>query len=167
MIISNFNQVLYIKDDRLYWKSTNKPAGYWHTTSIDKNPKWVVVINDKRYAAARVAYCILHFKGYDEIPSDRVVLFRDGNPQNMAYSNLVLGTKKQVAILNSLNTLEKASGGVSRRHNKFRAAIYIDGRRHPLGNFDTQEEAHNAYVCAFKKHLLPFIKGFDKCQYAI
>lgn len=42
--------------------------------------------------------------------------------------------------------------GVCRNHNRFRATIKIDGKQKFLGNFDSAEEAHAAYLEAKRKH---------------
>jgi hypothetical protein len=44
-----------------------------------------------------------------------------------------------------------------KQRKKWKARIYINGRRHFLGYWDTEEEASDAYIAALaaKRHALP------------
>ncbi len=73
-------------------------------------------------------------------------------------NNKVYAPDLCVFVPRQLNTLLLACGaakgdlpqGVSfdKQGNKFRAQIYIDGKKKNLGRFDTEQEAYNAYKAA-------------------
>lgn len=73
----------------------------------------------------------------------------DGNGLNNCRSNLRLGTQS----LNSVNR-KRTPGpylrGVRPKKNKWQAYIKVAGKQRSLGYYDTQEEAHAAYLAAAK-----------------
>jgi hypothetical protein len=42
--------------------------------------------------------------------------------------------------------------GYSKKYNKFQSRIVVDGKTIYLGHFNTEYEAHNAYLDAKSKH---------------
>jgi HNH endonuclease/AP2 domain len=83
----------------------------------------------------------------------RVIIdHRDGDPSNNRWDNLRRATVAQNGA-NKPRHRNNTSGfkGVCRDRGRWRAAIYKNGRRHPLGNFPTPEAAHAAYVKAARK----------------
>ena len=49
--------------------------------------------------------------------------------------------------------------GVRMNGNKFQAQAGLNGKKHYLGNFDTEEEAHEAYLIFAKEHHGEFFNG--------
>lgn len=76
----------------------------------------------------------------------------NGNALDNRRENLRIATRSQ----NAMNTRMYANNktgfrGVRRTKNKYEASITSDGKRYPLGFFDTAEEAHEAYKAKAKE----------------
>ncbi len=78
----------------------------------------------------------------------------DRNKSNNAFSNLRISTESQ-NIANSKLHRDSTTGfkGVTKRknQNKYRARIRYEGNLISLGDYDTPEEAHEAYCKAAKR----------------
>ena len=113
---------------------------------------WTICINNKQYYAHRLAW--LYMMGSNPIYAlDHI----DANKLNNAFTNLRECTPAQnsqnfikAKITNKIGLL-----GVSVRGNKFRARIGINKIIINIGQFDTSEEAHNAYLM-YKRQLHDF-----------
>lgn len=75
----------------------------------------------------------------------------DRNKRNNHYSNLRLATVRENAQ-NKLTGRIKLKGAFFKKHlNKWCSQIVVDGKTKHLGYFDTDKEAHEAYVSASKE----------------
>ncbi len=117
-----------------------------------KDGRVMLHINHKLYQASRMAW--LYVYGYiPELEIDHI----NGNPSDNRIDNLRIAThlqnqqnRRSPSIKNKLKVL-----GVSRSGKKYRASISIFGKYKHLGQFDTIEQAHNAYLIA-KRNLHEF-----------
>lgn len=71
---------------------------------------------------------------------------KDGNPRNNKFSNLREATDAE----NKQNVIGPRKG-YTRHGLKFRAKVGVDGEDVMLGSFETEDEAHGAYIAAKKK----------------
>lgn len=108
-------------------------------------------VKRKLYLAHRLAWWFV----YGEMPDhniDHINGVRDDN----RICNLRLDTDKQnqqnITTLSKNNKSGFAGVSWSKRMNKWRADIHIEGKSIYLGNYDTPEEAHAAYLCAKREH---------------
>lgn len=69
---------------------------------------------------------------------------RDRNPLNNKWNNLRAATRSQ--NLANRRGWGKYLKGVQKNKNKWRANIKVDGKTTSLGNYDTEQQAHEAYV---------------------
>lgn len=108
-------------------------------------------VKRKLYLAHRLAWWFVYGKMPDH-NIDHINGVRDDN----RICNLRLDTDKQnqqnITTLSKNNKSGFAGVSWSKRMNKWRADIYIEGKSIYLGNYDTPEEASAAYLCAKKKH---------------
>ncbi|GAB3763566.1 HNH endonuclease [Ramlibacter monticola] len=108
-----------------------------------------ISVDGRSYRAHRLAW--MHV--YGAWPKG-VIDHIDHNRANNALANL-----RDVSVVgNNQNVIEplrrNRSGvlGVSKKRSKWRATIGIDGRSVHIGTFDSQEEAHAAYLAAKRAH---------------
>ena len=109
-------------------------------------------INKKHKALHRVIY-YAHNQEWimSDVSKNNFIDHIDGDKTNNNISNLRVVTSQQ----NSFNTRAK---GISwnKCAKKWGARIYLNRKKIHLGYFDTEEEAHNAYLEAKKKyHIIP------------
>jgi len=107
---------------------------------------WTIHIDGRNYRAHQLAW--LYMQGEWGRP---LIDHRDGNPLNNRWSNLRLSSHTENAA-NRPRLRSNTSGfkGVSfdRRRGKWLAQIQKQGRRYPIGRYDTAQEAHEAYATA-------------------
>ena len=104
-----------------------------------------ISIDNRKFTTHRIAYAMYH--GY--MNEDLVVDHINGDVTNNRISNLRLIPM----ITNCQNVADKpykhgSTGylGVSKRGNKYRAQIWVNGTNRDLGRFNTPEEAHSKYI---------------------
>jgi len=127
------------------WRT--RPAKCIHVGDVagakDKRGYITIGIRGKVYKAHRLAW--LHTHG--EWPSD-LMDHMDGNKSNNRLSNLrVTDASGNTENIRKPNRRNKSGFlGVIRFQNKWRASITIRKKTHWIGDFDTPEEAHQAYL---------------------
>ena len=133
------------------WKVTNKwsraSAGVV-AGSLHSNGYWYIQIDGRKYLAHRLAWLITN----GALPADQIDHI-DGDRANNRLANLREATNAE----NQQNLRRAPRGsttgllGASPHGGGFKARIRVDGERRHLGQFDTPEQAHAAYLVAKKK----------------
>lgn len=125
----------------------NKPAG----TAVNRNGYHVVGLCNKDFRVHRILYMLYH---NTTIPDGLQVDHEDENKRNNTFKNLRLGTCRQNNCNQSKqkNNTSGYKGVYLDKTNKFRAQISINSIYMYLGNFNTAEEAHEAYKAASMKY---------------
>jgi hypothetical protein len=82
------------------------------------------------------------FLGLDMTDTTRQVDHINGIRHDNRLENLRLVTHQQ----NNFNRTKAKGYGWNKRVRKWHAQIKIDGKQQFLGNFDSEEDAHNAYL---------------------
>ena len=122
-----------------YWKIVKQTPNYKGNSSIK--------INKKMYLYHRVVYKICN-PDWDitDVSSDNEVDHICGvRPKDNSIKNLRILNHQQ----NQWNCLHYAKGYYfCKKHNKYKAQIHINGKTINLGSYDTEEEAHTAYLKA-------------------
>ena len=146
-------ELILINDkDLYYWydKSGERKIKnpYWRRKKIylDKTNNYLKTnINNKEFKFHRIVYFAHNIKWniYDN-SDDNMIDHRDENKLNNHISNLRVFNKSQ----NRRNSgvYRNAKGYTKTKYGKYQASITINGKRKPLGNFDTEEEAHEVYL---------------------
>ena len=140
----DLHNIFYYKDGLLFYKKTNKKAGWGSHSSYNK-----VEINYKIYCQHRVIFLMQH--GY--LP--KVVDHIDGNRYNNKIENLRATDQSKNALYarkKSHNTSGVKGVHFHRICNKWWARISIDGKRKSLGLFDDLELAELVMMEAREKH---------------
>ena len=109
-------------------------------TSVGKSGYYHGYCSGKYYQAHRVVFYLTH--GYWPKVVDHV----DGNRLNNAPANL-RGTTQVENMHN-----QQVVRGFIKDRGKFRARIHVGGRYISLGTYNTEEEAHAAYLIGKKQH---------------
>lgn len=146
------NEIFLYSDGQLYWKISTHPrikigdlAGSYTSGYIN------IELFKKTYKAHRIVW-VMHF---GEIPEGCVIDHINGIGTDNRLLNLRLATRSQ-NTQNSTKRKNTASKykGVSwhARQQKWNAVIQVDGIRHHITSFDTEEEAHKAY-CEVAKEI--------------
>lgn len=116
--------------------------------------RWIR-INNKRFTAHRVAWIYVYGEIQDHIQIDHI----NGNRADNRLVNLRLATRSENACniqkARSHNKLGILGVHFRKDNKKFRAVIKVNGKIKNLGQFDTAEEAGEAYLKA-KRELHPF-----------
>jgi hypothetical protein len=94
----------------------------------------------KKAAIHRIMY-YAHHPEWDIYDPKKCIDHIDGNRQNNKIENLRPVTFQQ----NSFNRTAKGCN-FDKRSGKWKAYIHLDGRHHHIGFFETEVEAHNAYM---------------------
>ena len=135
---------LRYENDEFYIKAEKTHRGYkegeWRKLSVINHSDGykIVRIDDKMYKLHRViAYLFL---GLDIENKNKQIDHINGNRSDNRLENLRIVNNQQ----NHFN--QTKAKGYSKRGNKFIAYIKINGKSIHLGCFNTEEEAHNAYL---------------------
>jgi excinuclease UvrABC ATPase subunit len=124
----------------LYWKINRGRRGKINTVAGNLNPSGYVHvrIDGILYKAHRVIYALAYLKSHileiDHIDGDR--------------SNNRLGNLREVS--RSVNTQNTKARGTWKWQGRWKAQIMANYKKISLGSFDTEEEAHQAYLAAKK-----------------
>jgi len=128
-----------------------------------KNPKWTIVentnnhigynvigINGKKILRQRLlAYCFL---GLDDIVGERgaddCIDHKSGNKLDNSIANLRITTHQG----NQHNRTKAKGYSWDKRDKKWKAKISLNGKRIHLGYYETEEEAHQAYLDGKEKY---------------
>jgi hypothetical protein len=124
----------------LYWKIDRTGAAKTGTVagSLDKEGYTTVKIDKSIYKAHRVIYGLSYsLSSFEEI--DHI----DGNKSNNKLSNLR-------AVSRAVNQQNNKVRGTYQHRNCWQAVLKANGKKRYLGSFDTEEEAHQAYLAAKK-----------------
>lgn len=121
-----------------------KKAGY-----ITSNGYYQTRINNVKCANHRLAFIYM----LDKEPA-QFVDHIDGNRLNNSWNNLREATYAENAQNLVAPRINNKVGiiGVHKKRNKFIAQIMTDGKKKYIGQFDTPEEAHQAYVNAKRQY---------------
>ena len=134
----DFNNINYNPETGLFYSITNieKPIG-----TINKGGYVVFRANGKLHYAHRVAY----FLCYGDVPY--MVDHINGIKHDNRIKNLRLATDQ-------INCHNRKASGVTKpkQTKKFAASITVNKIRKHLGYFNTQDEAHQAYLAAKRIH---------------
>ena len=113
-----------------------------------------IMLDNKRYQAHRLAWLYVH-GNFPEKDIDHINEIKTDN----RICNLRLDSNRENEQNVSSVRLNNTSGltGVTwhKKHKEWRAQIKIKGKKKYLGQYNTPEEAHAAYLCA-KTELHPF-----------
>lgn len=111
-------------------------------------------VDGHQYLAHRLAWLYTH----GEWPKNEIDHI-DGNKTNNRIANI----RDVTPSVNQQNQRKARSGtgflGVTLSQGRFRALIGVAGKQHYLGNYDTPELAHAAYLNAKRR----FHEGFSAC----
>jgi hypothetical protein len=139
-------------DGRVERSDPRRKIPQWKPIKIKPHPRgeFEIEIAERQYKVHRIiAACFL---GLDiENPED-VIDHRDGNPSNNRIENLRVTTRQG----NDWNRTRAKGYYWNMARNKWLAQIRVNGKGISLGYFDTEEEAHQAYLDAKKiYHVIP------------
>lgn len=136
----------------------------WYKISVTATTKGynTLVINmhgkNKYIQMHRLVFFIHHpsWNIYDS-SKDNVIDHIDGNKANNKIENLQCVTNHE-----NLMNIKKTKGySLNKgRGKKWKASIRVNGKSIHLGNFDTEEEAHNAYLIGKAKYHIICPKSF-------
>tara|TARA_R110000796_G_C14254252_1_gene399027 strand:- start:2 stop:469 length:468 start_codon:yes stop_codon:yes gene_type:complete len=124
----------------LYWKIDRGQRGKINTVAGHLGPYGYVLVgfDNKLYRAHRIIYALAYaqspLKDIDHIDGDR--------------SNNRLINLREVS--RSVNLQNNKSRGTAVFRDRWQAGIRVNSKRKHLGHFDTEEEAHQAYLAAKK-----------------
>lgn len=109
-------------------------------------------IHRHQYRAARLAYLFMIGRW-----PNKAIDHKDGNPSNDKWSNLRLASDSQ-NMWNRKGNSRKLKGAF-REHGKYRAIICYKNKLIGLGLFQTEQQAHRAYIKAAKHHFGEFARA--------
>jgi hypothetical protein len=138
---------VYKTGEIVFWdeKKTNNYIQGWNIhKKISSKNYYYYNINYKKIKEHRIlAYTFLNLDINDK---DKQIDHINGNRNDNRLENLRIVSNQQ----NQFN--RKNTKGYSKQNNKFIAKIRINKKQIHLGCYDTEEEAHNAYLEAKQKY---------------
>lgn len=142
---SILREIFEYKDGNLYWKKTssNRVKVGQKAGSEDNKGYRRIRVFGKDYLAHRLIF----FYHHGWLP--QFVDHKDTNPRNNRIENLRPLTHSQ-NIANGRSTTSSSGyrGVTSLKNGKFIAQVMKNYKNHHLGQFDSAEEAHQAYLRA-------------------
>ena len=134
------------KTGKFRWRARNRLRHkVGHVAGFrQRSLSWCINIHGRCYRAHQLAW--LYMKGEWGRP---IIDHRDGNPLNNRWRNLRISSYSDNAANRSrLRNNRSGFKGVAfvPQRRKWRARITKGGRRYSLGNYETAEEAHAAYI---------------------
>jgi hypothetical protein len=159
MTKEELNEVFQYDEGRLYWKISPHPRIKIGTEAGTYTSGYIhIEFKERLWKAHRIVW-IMHF---GNIPEGYIIDHINGLGTDNRISNLRLSTRQE-NIRNSRkrkNTLSKYKGvSWHKGQQKWNAVIQIDGIRHHIASFDTEEEAHKAYCEIGKQIFGEFFNG--------
>ena len=125
-------------------KSWNEAKG-----SINNQGYISITLNRKKYKIHRIVG--YSFLGLDVDNPKQQIDHIDKNRQNNNMNNLRIVTNQE-------NLFNQTAKGYTKHGKKYEARIKINNKQIYIGMFDTEEEAHQAYLQAKEKyHIIPVI----------
>ena len=146
-------ELLRYEDGILYWRHPRRGVSFKRPIGTNRPDGYLgVCIDGKDYLVHRVVW--LYFNGVFPIGElDNI----DGNRRNNKIGNLRDVSKfvnmQYMRRSKSSKTLGKMLGvNFDKQTGKWRAKIVVAGKSKHLGRFDTEEDAHTAYLSAKRKY---------------
>jgi hypothetical protein len=130
------------------WKVQNKRTRVDSIAGCYDNYNYIIIrIDGKNYKAHRLSWLYI----YNEWPKGKIDHI-NGNPADNRITNLREVTVRE----NSQNRKEHRNGKLvgchyNKKINKWISRIQLNKKRIHLGYYDTQQEAHNAYIQKIKQ----------------
>jgi hypothetical protein len=150
MITADNVRELYVYDPEtgiVSWKSPPSSVKIGaRAGSVQSNGYRVLRHKNKPFQEHRVIWLYVH-----GVWPPQYIDHINGNKTDNRLSNLRLATPKQNCW--NAKTRKRNGGlpGTSKQYNRWNAKISINGERRFLGCFDTEQEAHQAYVLALRE----------------
>ena len=158
----------------LFWKE--RPQHHFSTVAAMRTfnsrnaHKSVGTVNKCGYKTVRFTYkgstrnYLVHrliFKIAKFDPCNNIIDHIDGDRSNNSISNLQIITSSQNVGKMRLNSRGSLMGTCMRDNGKWRSYITVNGKREYLGDYATQQKAHEVYLVAREARLL---KDQDKLK---
>lgn len=127
----------------LYWReSRGRIAAGMIAGTVKSDRGYIAVrVNGITYYGHRLAWVL---QTGEQIPEDREIDHRDGNPSNNAWENLRAASpvqNKRNMVPSSLNTSGATGVTYRKSRKKWQAQMSVGNKLKYLGSFDTKEDA--------------------------
>lgn len=139
------------KNGEFFWKNHPKYGSKKDKKAGAKKDKhgYIRLGYKRRYYLVHRLVWLWHHKVYPKGVMDHI----NGDRSDNRIENLRIVSVRA----NGLNKLLHREGrlpGASycKRHKKWKSSIWLNKKRHSLGSFETELEAHNAYMSAYDKY---------------
>ena len=129
--------------------------------AVSKNGQGYITLclNGDHHRAHRIAYEIT----VGSIPEDMEIDHINGNRADNRIANLRIVTARGNAQNKKIHRhTDKLVGCSKCSLNRWRAQVYHRGKKKYLGTYDTELEAHTAYLNFLDKHGIKYLKEIDK-----
>jgi hypothetical protein len=125
------------------WKVQLSPSGLVGNVAGYKDTYIIISIRGKKYTAGRLAWLYVYGE-WPELLIDHI----DRNKHNNAIDNLREATNTQ-NLCNADRVIN--AKGYYFDNGRYKSKIKVNGRDITIGRFNTEEEAHTAYIQAKKQ----------------